>query len=407
MLFRQKAEKTRQFIVKIAKELIREKTVNYHVKDYPDKGPDGMESPGQESKAANVLIPYFEKIGVSYRIYEKIHGRANLMACLGSKLPGYRRLLVLLHTDVAPSGGADMWDSDPFTPYEKDGFLYGRGAADNKGQLAAAMSAFILLHEARAQIKGEFLLGVLADEEVQVEKAGFEVVDEALDFGSFITDAIVPDTAGNNMAIERAEKGRVIVKVIVHGKQAHGSTPSKGVNAIYGFSEFALLMEKRSLQHTFHPVLETPTVNLGIVKGGNAPNNVAACCEGVFDIRTVPGMTVQGVLDEMIQLSIQVQRNDIRFEFELISSSEPTVVPEDAYIIQAIKKCVPQAVTVGIGGGTFCKQLIALGVNAVGWSPGSCNAAHQANENISIDELVEFAGMLAEVAYDVCNQKVA
>lgn len=404
--FRNEANKTREFIVELSKNLVRAKTVNYNRYDYPEKGPDGMTSPGEESKAVDVLIPQFEKLGVSYKIFEKIKGRGNLIASLGQRKPGYRRLLVLCHTDVVPSGGSELWGFDPFVPFEKDGFLFGRGTADNKGQLASVMSAFCLLHQVKDQIQGEFIFGALADEEVGIEQAGFEVVDEALDFASFVTDAIIPDTSGHLLEIERAEKGRITLKVTVSGKQAHASTPWEGANAIYGFSELALDVEKHTLNHRVHSILGSPTINLGLVLGGNAPNNVPAFCKGTFDIRTVPGMITENVIDELQEISRKIKRDNINFAFEVLHETEPTVVHEDSPIIRAIKNHVPEAKTTGIGGGTFCKNLIHKGIDAVGWAPGAHEAVHKANENISIQEMVDFSGLLAEVAFDLCNHKI-
>ncbi|RMD59491.1 MAG: M20 family peptidase [Nitrospirae bacterium] len=404
--FREEAKKTREFIITLAKELIRCKTVNYNRDDYPEGGPDGMESPGQESKAVAVLVRYLEKLGVSYKIYEKIKHRGNLITSIGMRRPNYRKLLVLLHTDVVPSGGRHLWKYDPFEPVVKDGMLYGRGAADNKGQLASVISSFFMLQEFEHLINGEFIVGALSDEEVGIEKAGFEVVDEELNFGSFVTDAIVPDTSGNNIEIERAEKGRIIIKVSVYGKQAHASMPWRGANAIYAFSDFSTRIEKHKFHYTTHHLLGEPTVNLGMIKGGSAPNTVAAFCEALFDVRTVPFMSDEGVLREFRRVSERVNRNDIRFNVKIVQSSAPTEVPEDAEIIKTIKKYVPEAKTKGIGGITFCKPLVNRGIDAVGWSPGSEDVVHMADECISIDELVDFSGLLAEVAFDICNQKI-
>lgn len=405
--FRNEANKTREFIVELAKNLVRAKTVNYNRLNYPEKGPDGMTSPGEESKAVEVLIPQFEKLGVSYKIFEKTKGRGNLIASLGQRRPGYRRLLVLCHTDVIPSGGSELWGFDPFVPFEKNGFLFGRGTADNKGQLASVMSAFCLLHQVRSQIQGEFILGALADEEVGIEQAGFEVVDEALNFASFVTDAIIPDTSGHLVEIERAEKGRITLKVTVFGKQAHASTPWEGANAIYGFSELALEIEKHVLNHKAHFILGGPTINLGLVRGGNAPNNVPALCESTIDIRTVPGMTIETVIDELQEISRKINRDNIHFVFEVVHVTEPTIVPEDSPVIRTIKHYIPNAKTTGIGGGTFCKNLIHKGIDGIGWAPGAYEAVHKVNESISIQELVDFAGLLAEVAFDLCNQRIS
>jgi acetylornithine deacetylase/succinyl-diaminopimelate desuccinylase-like protein len=313
---------------------------------------------------------------------------------------------VLLHTDVVPSGNHDEWSFDPFQPFEENGFLYGRGMADNKGQLAASMASYALLKEIEDKIKGEFILGAVADEEVGLERAGFEVLNEALYFRSFVSDAIIPDTSGNNIKIERAEKGRLIIRVAVHGKQAHASTPSEGVNAINAFSEFAILVENHMLMAQKHSLLDGPTINLGLIKGGSAPNSVAARCDATFDIRIVPGMTSEGVINELKEISQKINRPHVRFNFDIVQETSPSEVPEDAPVIQTIKKYVAEAESIGIGGGTFCQHLRQVGIDAVGWAPGSHDYVHKANEKISIHELVDFAGLLASVAFDLCNQKI-
>jgi succinyl-diaminopimelate desuccinylase len=404
--FKWKAGKSRQFIIDLAKRLVEVRTVNYNRADYPAKGPDGMDSPGEESKAVAVLTPYFDKMGAIYQVFEKKPQRGNIISSLGLKKEGYRKLLVLLHTDVVPSGDHNEWNSNPFHSFEKDGFLFGRGMADNKGQLAASMASFALLKDIEDKINGEFILGAVADEEVGIERAGFEVLDQALDFGFSVTDAIIPDTSGNNIKIERAEKGRLIVRVTVYGKQAHASTPEEGVNAINAFSEFALLVENHMLKAEKHSLLDGPTVNLGLIKGGSAPNSVAARCDATFDIRIVPGMTTEGVISELQQISQKIKRPYIRFSFDVVQETSPSEVPENAPVIQTIKKYVPEAESIGIGGGTFCQHLRQKGIDAVGWAPGSHKFVHKANERILIDELVNFAGLLAEVSFDLCNQKI-
>ena len=121
-----------------------------------------------------------------------------------------------------------------------------------------------------------------------------------------------------------------------------------------------------------------------MVKGGNAPNSVPALCNATIDIRIVPGMSPEGVLSELKELAHKVKRQGIDFIFTIIQKTYPSEVQEDAPIINAIKRFVPHAETIGIGGGTFCHDLRNKGVDAVGWSPGSHSVVHMAQEHISI-----------------------
>src|SRR6266699_1874782 len=85
------------------------RTVDYFPEDFPGGGPDGMTSPGQEGKVVAVLAEELNKLDVRYTVHAKVAGRDNLLATVGKGLPGYRKMLVLLHTDVVPSGAPSAW----------------------------------------------------------------------------------------------------------------------------------------------------------------------------------------------------------------------------------------------------------------------------------------------------------
>ena len=130
----------RPFIVDLTLRICRERTVNYIESDFPGEGPDGLTSPGQEGKVTAILAEELKRIGVKCTTHAKVPGRDNLLATVGRGLPGYRRLLVLLHTDVVPSGAPSDWRFSPFEPFEKSGKLFGRGVLDDKGPLAASFA---------------------------------------------------------------------------------------------------------------------------------------------------------------------------------------------------------------------------------------------------------------------------
>lgn len=193
--------------------------------------------------------------------------------------------------DVVPP--EDGWDSDPFTPVEKDGFLYGRGVLDNKGPPAASLLAARVLKQVVGDdgIGGELIIAALADEEASSVEGDFGVgylLEE-----DFIrpTCAIIPDIGENMRSIDVAEKGRVVLRIVAAGVQAHGSTPERGVNAIYKMAHFVTKLEQLQLPHQVHPVLRSPTLNLGEVHGGAAPNIVPGECTAYVDVRIVPGQT--------------------------------------------------------------------------------------------------------------------
>jgi len=400
-----KADSLRDFIVDLTLRICRERTVDYFEEDFPQGGPDGMKIPGNESKVTAILAKELDAIGVPHESYAKVTGRDNLLASVGQAKPGYKKLMVLLHTDVVPAGAPEDWKFEPFEPFEKDGKLYGRGVLDDKGPLAACFATLKILKEHEASIPGEFIFGAVGDEEVGIGVG----LDFLIKSGHIhCTDAIIPDIAGEMKEINIAEKGRVLLQVKARGKQAHAMEPQKGVSAIHAMGHFLVALEKHTLKHEVHPTLGGPTVNTGLIKGGAAPNAVAADCETTLDIRYVPGQSpekIQAEIQALAQKSIEGKMPGASFKVEIRQTQLPCEVRPDAPIVKMILKHAPDAKVTGSGGGTFAKDLVLMGVDAVGWSCGSEETYHQPNEEIEVSQLTTYAGRLANLALELCAMK--
>ena len=159
--------------------------------------------------------------------------------------------------------------------------MYGRGASDDKGPTAALALAGACLKEC-FQLSGTVLLAGVADEEVG-SALGLEYL---LREGKIAADfAIVPDIAGNMKTIDLAEKGLLFVEIVSHGRQAHGSTPEKGVNALWNLIGLLNRIRERGVPMAQHALLSPPTCNLGMMSGGAAPNIVPGRASAVLDIR--------------------------------------------------------------------------------------------------------------------------
>ncbi len=403
----EEAARLRSFIVDLTLRIARERTVNYMEADFPGGGPDGMTSPGQEGKVVRILGEELKRLGVPFTTHAKIPGRDNLLAKVGRGLPGYRTLLVLLHTDTVPSGAPSDWRFPPFEPFEKDGNLYGRGVLDDKGPLVASFAALKILKEHEGEIPGSFVFGAVGDEEVGVGVGLSFLIEEGL---IACTDAVIPDIAGNMKEINVAEKGRVLLKVRGRGRQAHAMEPAKGVNAIHAVARFLVALEKASLRHTPHPILGGPTINTGLIRGGVAPNAVPADCETTLDIRYVPGQTAELIRTEIQSLADAAIAGSggmpgAALAVEIVQNALPCEVSPEAPIVKRLLRHAPDAKVIGSGGGTFAKDLVLMGVDAVGWAPGDEATYHQPNEEIDIDQLVSFAGRLANLAFELTAEK--
>ena len=392
-------------IVEITRKLVAKRTVNAG-KDRLSEF-EYLEVPGQEAMACEVVREYLDEWKIPYEVHEGAPGRENLIASL---FDGDKSLMMGLHTDVVPPG--DGWDTDPFEVVEKDGRLYGRGALDDKGPLASVMMSAWMMKELDLDLNGKFQIAAIASEEFR--EAGEE--DPGIEFllkNKLVnTDmAIIPDIGEQMKLIDIAEKGRAVYKVSTYGAQAHGSTPEHGVNAANMMARVLTAYEGWELKHERHPVLESPTMNVGMIRGGSAANIVPGECHTTVDVRFVPGQTSEGVRQELEQKArealadyLEDERTDVRVVVE--DATEPHDIAADHPMIPAIQSntddvlgLTPQPI--GIGGGTFAKAFNLGGIPAVGFGPGLDEQFHVSNEYVDTKELVDFCLITALVACDL------
>jgi acetylornithine deacetylase/succinyl-diaminopimelate desuccinylase-like protein len=375
--------------------------------DFPGGGPDGMESPGMESRVVRVLEEELRRLGLPWTTHAKVPGRESLLTSVGRKQPGFRQMLVLLHSDTVPSGAPSDWKFAPFEPFARDGKLYGRGVLDDKGPLAASFAALRLLREHAPELPGAFTFGAVGDEEVGIGVGLPHLIESGV---ITCTDAVIPDIAGNMREINVAEKGRALLKVRTRGRQAHAMEPAKGINAISALARVLPAIERHGLEHRPHPILGGPTLNIGLARGGVAPNAVPADAEATLDIRFVPGQSAQGIRAELQRVAEAALAGagglaGASVAVEIIQEALPCEVSPDAPIVRRLLRHAPDAKVIGSGGGTFAKDLVLMGVDAVGWAPGDEETYHQPNEEIEIEQLVVFAGRLAALAVEIASEK--
>lgn len=399
--FQQNEARITDELVRLLGEMVREKTVNV-VSEKLAEHPY-LKIRGEEHRVAAIVGREFDEWGIPYDTYSRQEGRPNLIARIGRDVSG-DRLFLAGHMDVVPAG--DGWPGDPFEMTVKDGYAYGRGVLDNKGPLVACMLAARVLKEAVGEesLRGQLQIAALADEEATDPDGVDYGIGFLLQEGKVnATMAIIPDIGENMKSIDIAEKGRTVIKITSIGKQAHGSTPERGVNAVFPMARLALELEKLELEHVPHDQLGHPTLNLGEIHGGAAPNIVPGECHISLDIRTVPGMTREGLL---AQIDACCERAGGEFKVAVMASTEPHQISPDNAVVRAIQANGREALgftpePFGMGGGTYAKGLNLAGVIAVGWGPGDDNAFHVANESVEIRQLVDFSRMLCLVAIDL------
>lgn len=326
-----------------------------------------------------------------------------LVARVGPAEPT-RRLLVNVHVDVVPGAEQDGWTTGPFDPVIRDGLLYGRGSADTKGGLAAAMHVLAALALEPSSLTGEVVLTPVVGEE-----DGGAGTLASLIAGVRADGAIVVEPT--DLAIAPASAGALCFAVTVEGRTAHGSVRHTGVSAI----EKAWLVHRRILDleaeragRLHHPLYDTDVpfpICMGRIEGGDYRCDEAAWVriEGRFG--TAPDEPVARARAELEQAVAEIAATD-----PWLTDHVPEVewigaqwvggdTPADDDIVRAVRSAAPAAPVVGMPYGCDLGLLRQVGgIPGVVWGPGSADVAHAPDEHVAVADLERFANMLLEVA---------
>jgi acetylornithine deacetylase/succinyl-diaminopimelate desuccinylase-like protein len=230
--------------------------------------------PGRELEAADYVAARLREIGLDVALDEYKPGRVNVEARL---LNGPGPVFAFnTHMDVVPAGEA--WTSDPFVLREAEGRLYGRGACDCKGPLAAMLEAVRMLAATRESWSGTLLAIFVADEEIASEGAKHYAAKRPK-----IDVAVVGEPTSNT--IYSAHKGSLRPLVRVHGVPAHSGTPHLGENAVLRAGQLlAMVAEEHeaNVRRRTHPLVGEASLTVTRIHGGHAdnvlPGRRATCC---------------------------------------------------------------------------------------------------------------------------------
>ncbi len=353
---------------------------------------------GTEDAAAAEAVRILEELAAQPQIVRSEAGRPSVVARIGSGAGP--KLAFNGHLDVVPAGSVDTWAHGPWNGDVEDGRLIGRGAADMKGPVAAALAAAAAIVRSGVALAGTLDLHLAADEEL----AGTHGTKILWEQGFLDQDAAIIGEP-TEMELALAERGGAWFTATAKGRASHGSRPHLGVNAITSMARFLLRLPE-VLPDSQHPLCGGPTVNAALIKGGSAPNVVPDRCEIDIDRRTIPGETDrEKVRAPFLALteSLRAQDPDIDIDVRLREWTEAAEAPADSLIAQVSRQAVTDVLgatppNVGFSGITDARFYINQAkIPAVILGPGSMSVAHTANEWIDVAEMVDAARVYARI----------
>jgi succinyl-diaminopimelate desuccinylase len=357
---------------------------------------DTQNPPGNERAAVGVCREALAPFDARFEEFEVAPGRTSLLATVGAGEPGRLTLLVNGHLDVVPVDPTG-WTRPPFAG-ERDGDrLYGRGTADMKGGIAAAFVALDALRRAGREPACDVVFHLVADEERGGELGTGAMAAAGLLRGN---GCVVPEPTSLRVGI--AERGIVTGTITVHGRPAHASNPRDGISAIEKAASIVFALHAADFGGS-HPLLGSPSCNVGEIAGGTGHNTVAERCTLVIDRRVLPGATPEDVEKELREKIDAIGDPELRYDLELGVFGEASEIEPTHPFVGRVQEALAAALgaeqpTTGMTFATDARFVRNdAGIPAVVCGPGDIEQAHVHDEWVSVTRLVDAAAVYAEL----------
>jgi acetylornithine deacetylase len=354
--------------------------------------------PGGAGEAA--VVAHLEGVcrgaGLDVRVSEAAPGRPNLVAVVEGGAPG-RTLMFCGHTDTVGTAGM----AAPFSPVERDGRLYGRGAQDMKGGLAAMVSAALQVAASGLE-RGRLVVAAVADEEYASLGADALVKDWRADA------AVIPEPT--DLQICTAHKGFAWIRVETRGAAAHGSRPDVGRDAIFRMGRVLAVLEQRDRQLASadaDPRLGRPSLHASTISGGGEWSTYPDSCVLELERRTVSGEDGARALAEVQGVLAALKESDPEFQGSamLAFSRPPYVLDSSAELPQVLERvCQAEGMRTSFASMPFWTDAAVLGgagIPTVLFGPGG-EGLHAHEEHVRLDDVLACRNALVALAREYC-----
>lgn len=371
---------------RLLRELIAIPSVN------PAFLPPGDPRTGEEG-IASFLADLARKTGLEVTLQPVVPGRSNLLARLRPSGTTQRRILLAPHLDTVGLPALD----ELLRPRIHAGRLHGRGACDTKGCVAAMFSALSSVAQGgRRPTQTEIVFVGLVDEENgQLGSRHYARHGERSDL------AVVGEPT--RLEVVTAHKGDVWLELKTHGRSAHGATPHLGRNAVHSMARVVEALESTyaaQLRMRSHPLLGSPTINVGSIRGGTQPNIVPEECVIAIDRRTLPGESEASVRRE-IQTVLRAAGAAATFQNLRLAACPALETDPTLPLVQALCRAAGRRRTVGVHYFCDAAPLSEGGTPSVVFGPGDIREAHTRDEWISLASLDRGTAILERFLRDL------
>jgi acetylornithine deacetylase len=356
-------------------------------------------APG-EREIAEWIAASLRSVGLSAEICEPAPRRTSVLGRLAGT-GGGRSLMLNAHCDTVPAGGM----AEPFSGAIRDGKVYGRGAYDMKGSLAASMAAVKALVDAGARLRGDVLVAAVADEEYGSLGTSDLIQRVKVD------GAIVTEPTGLEVCL--AHKGYLWIEVEIAGRAAHGSRFDLGIDANMKMGHFLSrlsALERELRARPPHPLVGPPSLHAALLSGGTGLSTYAPSSTVKIERRTVPGETETQAVAEIQDIVDRLAAEDPDFHAAVrpFFIRQPFEVARTAPIVRAVDRAASAVLGrparhIGDTPWMDAALLQAAGIETVVCGAAGAGA-HSDVEWVDLESVVKLAEILAETAVDYCRR---
>ena len=354
-----------------------------------------------EKEIIDFIGNWLSEHGVPYELQEVQQDRSNLIVKIkgaGKRPP----IIIIAHTDTVPIG--DGWTEKPLAGEIKDGKLYGRGAADMKGGLAASLYAAKMAF-AEKELPGDFIVVASVDE----EGPGMSGIKALLDAGFVDKDSLIIAPEPTNLEVVRAHRGVMWYEVETRGVSVHGGHADQGVDANHAMVEVLSEMKTAVAALPYNDsLLKWPLISIGRMNGGEKTNVVPNYSRAEVDLRIVPPLTAKDaneILRKCAERAIQRVPGATVSVKNLGLQREPILLDEDISIIQHLTKSFrnimgKEPTHAGYVAYTDAAVVSLMKGNktAICFGPGSLEQGHTLDEWVPVDEIGKCADIFLALA---------
>jgi len=346
-----------------------------------------------ELAAAQAISDELALSAIEARIDTWDQTRANIWARVKSadRKPA---LLFACHLDVV-GPGETPWKHPPFSGLQSDGKIYGRGATDMKGGIAAAVAAIRQTVDAGTSLLGDIVFVASAGEETDSAGANRFLAHRS-DLPEF-TGVVIPEPT--DFDIITAHRGMFWIEVATKGKAAHSATAHLGVNAISSMNALLDELEDYKTNVEPHELLGDCSMSINTITGGEALNVVPDKCTIGIDFRTLPDQDCADILRDMQNIFAKLASADPHFDAEIsiVRQVEPLETDSSSHFVRDFCSTVGVAETKAVGFTTDGPHFAELGAPVVIFGPGKPELCHKPDEYIEISDVEKAARYYKEI----------